>query len=454
MQHIRILIADDEKAARVGLSRALRRCDATLLEADDGSQALQAIREQQPDLVFLDLTMPHMDGLSVLRELSAEAVEPQCEIIVVTASDSIETAIECVRLGAADYLTKPYEVERVRCIAARVAERVSLRNRVAQLRRQLDAHTEFGAMVGGSRVMEKLFEQTLRAARVALPVLIRGETGTGKELVARELHRLSDRSQGPFVAVNTAAIPESLIESELFGHVKGAFTGADADRTGVFREADGGTLFLDEIGDMPLPAQARILRVLQEQVVQPVGTSQSIPVNVRIVSATHQDLEEAIEAGHFRQDLLYRLRGIELQLPPLRRRREDIMALASHFLRQFPEAPELAPCAVDALLTHDWPGNVRELQQAVTSAAAMASGGRIVAADLGIRSRGTDLTREFGDLLDLPLTEARTRLVSEFERAAITLALQTHGGNVSAAARQLGIHRQSLQQKIEKLGLQ
>ena len=243
---LRVLIADDEQAARHGMLRALQTTGCELLEAVDGDAVLNSLREHAPDLVFLDLTMPGRDGLSVLREFAA--MRTATEIIVVTANDQVSIAVECMRLGATDYLTKPYEVEQLRAIVRRASERFALRDRVVALQNQLDQQQAFGALVGISRPMRELFSQMTRAAKAPLPLLIRGETGTGKELIARELHRLSDRAAGPFVAVNTAAIAESLTESELFGHVKGAFTGADADRSGCFRQADGGTLFLDEIG--------------------------------------------------------------------------------------------------------------------------------------------------------------------------------------------------------------
>ena len=455
MPRIKIVIADDEEAARVGMTRALKKFDASIVEAVDGHHALDVIRDQHPDLVFLDLNMPKRNGLEVLTELNQLPDYSLPEIIVVTANDSIDTAIECVRLGAADYLSKPYEIERVRSITARVIERASLKDRVDRLERQLDDSCGFGSIVGTSRSMQELFGRLKKAAAVSLPVLIRGETGTGKELVARELHARSDRRDKPFIAVNTAAIPESLIESELFGHVKGAFTGADRDREGVFREADGGTLFLDEIGDMPLNAQTRILRALQEQLVQPVGSSQTIPVDVRVVSATHQNLDDAIQEGLFRQDLLFRIRGIELNVPALRHRREDVLLLARHFLTGSTdvETKQISAATVDVMLQHNWPGNVRELQQAILGASAMSAGSEIEPCDLGLVPNSEQPTDNFAELLSLPLTEAKNQLIERFERTAISAALDAHNGNVSAAARQLGIHRQNLQQKIEKLHL-
>ncbi len=393
-----VLIVDDELATRHRMLRALKATGCELLEATDGNAALQSIRDHATDLVFLDLNMPSLDGLSVLRELAntPAANRPACEIIVVTANNQVTAAVECMRLGAADYLTKPYEVEQLRAIVRRAAERLALRDRVAALQDQLDQQQAFGALVGISRPMRELFSQMPRAAKAPLPVLIRGETGTGKELIARELHRLSDRAAGPFVAVNTAAIAESLTESELFGHVKGAFTEADADRTGCFRQADGGTLFLDEIGDMPLAAQTKILRAIPDRIIQPVGSNKSVAVDVRIISATHQDLEEAILAGRFRQDLYFRIRGIELRVPPLRSRREDVLLLANYFLeRSFVSSPPptLATNAIDTLLAHAWPGNVRELEQTVLAAAAMSTSNEISATELSLPCRNSTAIR-------------------------------------------------------------
>jgi DNA-binding NtrC family response regulator len=311
--------------------------------------------------------------------------------------------------------------------------------------------------------MQELYRQMERAARAPADILISGETGTGKELIAKEIHRLSDRAAGPFVAVNTAAISESLVESELFGHVRGSFTGAIADRAGTFRDADGGVLFLDEIGDMPLAAQAKILRTLEERAVTPVGSSKSTGVDIRIICATHQDLAQSVSEGHFRRDLYYRIRGIELQVPPLRARREDILLLAGYFLDRLEAriktpVPRLTGEAAGTLLGYTWPGNVRELEHVVTAAASMAAGPQIQAADLKIAAPAGKPEQigslpDFTALLGLPLTEAKERLGDAFERAAIAAALEATQGNVSAAARRLGIHRQSLQQKMAQLGI-
>jgi DNA-binding NtrC family response regulator len=458
MSKLRILIADDEKPARFGMMKALASDDYQLAEAVDGPAALDALRSRQADLAFLDLNMPGLDGRAVLAELGVAARDT--EIIVVTANDSVTTAVECIRLGAADYLTKPFEIARLRAIARRAAERLALQRRVIDLQAELNDERACGALVGISRPMRELFRQMTRAARAPIDVLIRGETGTGKELIARELHRLSDRAAGPFVAVNTAAIAESLAESELFGHVPGAFTGAVAERRGVFEQANGGTLFLDEIGDMPLAAQTKILRALENRTIQPVGSARSVAVDVRVVSATHQDLEQAIASGQFRQDLYYRIRGVELWAPPLRSRPEDILLLANFFLERTAERSGAAPLrlsaeAVEQLLRFVWPGNVRQLQQVLAAAAVLADGKELSARELNLPGKLVVASPEqdFAAWKGLPLSEAKVALVEAFERSMICAALEEHQDNVSAAARQLGIHRQSLQQKMAQLGL-
>jgi DNA-binding NtrC family response regulator len=457
MPAFRILIADDEEPARFALRRALAQSGCEILEAADGITALELLRTELPDLVFLDLQMPERGGLEVLRELGRPPTG--CEIIVLTANDSVAAAVECIRSGASDFIAKPYEIEQVRSIVRRVAHRLELQHRVADLEDQLDSQRGCGPIVGVSRPMRQLFQQMTKAARSEADLLIRGETGTGKELIAREIHRLSPRAAGPFIAVNTAAIPESLTESELFGHVRGAFTGADSDRTGVFELAHGGTLFLDEIGDMPLAAQTKMLRALQERVIQPVGSRQTIAVDVRIISATHQNLEEAMADNGFRQDLFYRLKGVELRIPPLRSRREDILVLTNAFLdrwasRSGEPRPELTPAAVDALLSHQWPGNVRELEHAVTSAATMSDHSQIGPIDLGLAVSAISRDESpFATYVGLPLSEAKAQAMEALERTLIAAALDRTSGNVSEAARQLGMHRQSLQQKMTQLGI-
>lgn len=448
---MKILVVDDEAAARYAMVKALREANRQLLEAADGQAALTTIRTENPDLVFLDLNMPIKGGLAVLAELQESQLGNNTEIIVVTADDSVSQAIECIRRGAADYLTKPYDVEHLRAIVRRSQQRVELQYQVAVLKSQLDATNQFGSLIGSSPSMKRLYGQIDRAAKANLPVLIRGESGVGKELVARELHLRSERAKQPFIAVNTAAIAESLIESELFGHVKGAFTGADRARDGVFRQADGGTLFLDEIGDMPYAIQTRLLRVIQESIVQPVGSEQRLTVDVRIVSATHQDLEQAITDKGFRQDLYFRLKGIELVIPPLRQRRDDILPLATNFVSA---DCQFASDAIAALVQHSWPGNVRELKQRVQAAAAMKEGNMIVPADLGFQlPQIAQADQQFENYLDMPLAAAHQAILDTYDRLAVKKALEQEAGNITAAARRLGMHRQSLQQKMRQLGI-
>lgn len=444
---MKILLIEDDATARYAMHRALKASGRDILEAVDGEKGVASILADCPDLVFLDLNMPNRDGLAVLGELRTKRAGSLPEIIVVTANDSLDIAVECIRRGASDFLTKPYDLDHVRAIVTRSQQRIELEQRVMALQEQLDAIPELGKLASLSPLMHRVFEQVRKAAKSTLPALIRGESGTGKELIARELHRLSDRSNGPFIAVNTAAISEHLIESELFGHIKGAFTGADRNREGVFRKAAGGTLFLDEIGDMPAPVQTRLLRVLQEQTLTPVGSEEEIAVDVRVVSATHQELESAIEEKRFRADLYYRLKGIELRLPPLRTRREDIVLLAHRFAGSQIEFDQ--EC-VAAMLQFPWPGNVRELKQRVESAVAMATSSRLTPADLGLVSQSNESTGlEFDAYFDLPLTEAKQLLIDRFESAAIERAMKLENNNVSAAARRLGIHRQNLQQKLK-----
>lgn len=452
---LKILIVDDEPAARFGMRRALKRLDCEIQEASDGKSALQIIKESPPHLVFLDLDMPVMDGLELLKALPTTD-KTEFEIIVVTADDGVQAAVSCIQNGAADYITKPFEIEQLRAIAQRNMARLSMQIQLDDLKNQLKSESACGSLVGISPPMQQLFHLLKRAAKAPLDILIHGETGTGKELIAREIHRLSHRSKQDFIAVNTAAISESLAESQLFGHRKGAFTGADRAHQGVFEQANGGTLFLDEIGDMPLALQAKVLRALQERQIQPLGSSEYISVDVRIISATHQDLHNAINEKQFREDLYYRIRGIELTAPPLRKRREDILLLARYFLRSLDQSPilELSDEATTVLLNYHWPGNVRELQQIIIAAGAMAENSTIGPQDLNLPSNSKATADSiFESLHGLPLSEAKSRVVTWFEKEAIHSALAQTQGNVSAAARQLGIHRQSLQQKMQQLGI-
>lgn len=446
---MKILIIEDDATARYALHRAIRAPGREILEAQDGQAGLEQLKEAGVDLAFLDLNMPIRDGISILTELQSHPGWRCPEIIVMTANDSINVAVECIRRGAADFLTKPYEIEQIRSIVRRCQERCDLSQRVAQLSAQLESVPQLGSLISVNPLMHDLFDQIRRASKSMLPILIRGESGTGKELVARELHRCSDRASKPFIAVNTASISEHLIESELFGHVRGAFTGADRNREGVFRKANSGTLFLDEIGDMPQAVQTRLLRILQENVLTPVGSEDEVPVDVRILSATHQDLEAAMEQKSFRSDLFYRLRGIELRVPALRSRVEDILLLANRWLGC---DQQLTPECMVVMTSYSWPGNVRELKQRVEAASAMATSLSITSQDIGISlQRDLDVKSEFfEEYFEMPLTEAKQAIVQRFEQLAIERAMKLEGNNVSAAARRLGIHRQNLQIKLKE----
>ncbi|MBI4476447.1 MAG: sigma-54-dependent Fis family transcriptional regulator [Acidobacteria bacterium] len=460
---IKVLVVDDEPGSRYGMRRALQRDKYVLSEAPDGAAAITMIEQDRPDLVFLDLNMPGLDGLEVLRKSQARPHPPI--VVIVTAHGSERTAVEAMKLGAFDYLTKPYDIDELRAIARNAADRIGLARENEHLRRQLRSYTEFGSLLGGSEAMRRVYDLIERVAKTDLTVLIRGESGTGKELVARELHGRSHRADGPFLAMNCAALPDTLIESELFGHERGAFSGADQRRRGKLEAAHHGTLFLDEVGDMSLGTQAKLLRALQERQFERVGSNDSIRVDVRFVAATNKDLARETAEGRFRQDLLYRLQVVEIALPPLRDRRDDIPQLASAFLeeaiaRHQPRARRFSPAAVDALRSQSWPGNVRELRNTVERAAALARGEAIEPDDLAPVDGGTRQASAtpppdaaFGQLQDLPYHEARRRAIESFERAYLERRLSENDWNISRTAAAMGMHRQSLQQKVKELGI-
>jgi len=457
----RILVCDDEAAARRGIARALQAVGHEIEVCSNGQECLDALAGSSFDLVLLDLRMPVMDGRQALAHIVAEPEPPP--VVVLTADTSIETAIEAVESGAADFVTKPYEIEALRFVVAKTLEtkRLSRENRRLEQEVRSFRVGEPGApMVGQSPAMERVREAIERVAPTSAPVLILGETGTGKGLVARRIHDLGPRRDEPFVTVNCAAIPETLVESELFGHRRGAFTGADRDQKGRVQAADGGTLFLDEVGDMPLAAQAKLLRVLQDGVVEPLGGGGEVRVNVRVMAATHRDLNAMVGDGDFREDLLFRLRVVELEVPPLCVRGGDIASLAEHFLAELSSRPlRLTPEAAMTLRSYQWPGNVRELRNAVERATIFCRGGVVQVEDLpvevagaageDIRSADSVLAWDPGD----DFQTAKRKVVERFERVIIGSALSEHGGNISGAARALGLHRQNLQQKIKQLGM-
>lgn len=449
----RILIVDDDTAFRETLVETLESLGHQTLQADGGEAALRQL--EQPahgriDAVLLDHRMPGMDGLQTLQAMNARLVR-RPPVIVLTAYASGGNTIESMRAGAFDHLAKPIRRDAVVEVLERALRTESAAGPAAPATDSPDEE-----LVGSSPAMREVHKRIGLAANSRQPVLVLGETGTGKELVARALHRHSSRAERPFVAINCSAIPKDLLESELFGHVRGAFSGATADRAGCFRAADGGVLLMDEIGDMDLGVQAKLLRVLQEGEVTPLGGNRTVKVDVRIVAATHRDLAAEVQAGRFRQDLFYRLDVLSIRLPPLRERGDDILPLAAYFLRRVaaPEPPKgLSEDALRALLAHAWPGNVRELRNLMERCDALVRHRVIRAEDLALDPAGGSPRTEAGGLPAAWLDAELPVAVEQLERLLIQRALARANGNRAEAARALGIHRQLLYRKLEIYGL-
>ena len=449
-----ILVVDDDQAHRGMLRTMLRSWGYAVSEAADGDEALNLVRERAFDAVLTDVRMARMDGIHTLK--SVLEYNPALPVVLMTAYSSVETAVEALRLGAYDYLVKPLDFEILRHTLRQAIEhsRLSVENR--ELRRQLSEAAARPGILGRSPAMLDMQETIATVAPTEATVLITGESGTGKELVARALHSGSARADKPMVTVNCAALAENLLESELFGHEKGSFTGADRRREGRFVQANGGTLFLDEIGEMPLPLQAKLLRALQEGEVQRVGSDAPLTVDVRVLAATNRDLREEVARRRFREDLYFRLNVISLEVPPLRDRGEDIPVLAAHFLERFAGRNRksirgFSPQAVDSLLRYAWPGNVRELENAVERAVILCNGDLITRRELPAAITEAASPEEassaaVGALAGLPL--------DELERRAIGETLRCTGDNKSEAARQLGITRATLHNKLRKYGLE
>ena len=459
------MIVDDEEAARYGMRRALSTFGYNITEAGSAEAARALLKQHEPDLLLLDVNLPGMSGLDFLRELKTSNGNGPL-VIIVTAHGSERMAVEAVKAGAYDYLSKPFELDDLRLVVKNAAETVQLRRENYSLRRRIEVErSQRGALIGNSEAMQKVRAMIEKVAETDATVLVRGESGTGKELVARELHeRNSVRRNASFVAVNCAALPSELIESELFGHEKGAFTGAAARREGKFEQADSGTLFLDEIGDMSANVQAKLLRALEERRIERLGANESIPVDVRIVSATHRPLEQEITNGQFRADLFYRLRVVTIEIAPLRERREDIPLLVEAFLRQAAERYELpqralSQTALKRLVEYNWPGNVRELKNTIDRAVIMAEGDEVTPKDLpdeitaGMTKSSLVEEEAETDGLRVPFTADFREDRREFERRYITRCLEHTQGNVTRAAEILDMHRQSLQHKLRQLGL-
>ncbi|MCK6573865.1 sigma-54 dependent transcriptional regulator [Myxococcota bacterium] len=450
----RVLVADDEENIRYMLELTLRREGYDVRTVPDGEAALQAITTGDFDVVLCDLVMPKMTGLELLDALRARGLS--VNVILMSAHADVETALSAVARGAFDYLPKPARTDEVLFRLRRAIEQATLRAEVGRLKAALEGAPTLGRIVAESKPMLQVFTLVRKVADFKTTVLLTGESGTGKELVARAIHDSSGRAKAPFVAINCGAIPENLLESELFGHVRGAFTDATRTRRGLFEEADGGTLFLDEIGELPLNLQVKLLRVLQEEEIRKVGDTKAQKVDVRVVAATVRDLGEEVKAGRFREDLYYRLNVLSIRLPPLRERRTDIPLLALHFVRQFNDRLGTAvrgvtPAAMRALIHYAWPGNVRELENTIERALVLVEGDEIGEDDLSPRIRDSQ-DRIKGTLAAGELSIKKTTRVIEEE--LIRRALAKTGGNRTRAAEILELSHRALLYKIKEYGIE
>ncbi len=448
-----ILVVDDDKAHRTMLKTLVGGWGYAIHEADDGSGAVDAVSERPFDLILMDIRMLNVSGIEALDRI--KQLNPAIPVVLMTAYSSVETAVEALKKGAYDYLTKPLDFEKLRLTIHRAMEHTRLKAENRQLKADLTDRFQRHRIIGQSPAMVRLLDTVAQVAPSEATVLICGESGTGKELIAGALHYNSSRKNGPFIKINCAAITETLLESELFGHERGAFTGADRRKDGRFLQADGGSLFLDEISEMPLTMQAKLLRVLQERELTRVGGDAVIPVDVRVMAATNADLHKRVRQGEFREDLYYRLNVVALELPPLRARREDIVLLAQHFADRLAAKNRkhikgFTPQAVNALTHYDWPGNVRELINVTERAIVLSRGAYLDLADLPLdfETAAPATPEAAGEALltgQIPLDEV--------EKAAILKTLQAARGNKSEAARRLGITRKTLHKKLKKYGV-
>ena len=448
-QKLRILLIDDDVNLSKVLAHQLKKQHAQVYVANSGKEGLQLFRENDVDVVLTDIQMPDLSGLEVLHEI--RKTDKQVVVIMITAYGSIEGALEACRLGADDYITKPFGQEQLTFLIEKNVRLRRLQQENVELRHQLAERYSFANLVAESSAMKEVLRVAMQVAHSDATVLIQGESGTGKEIIAKAIHLNSPRKDKPFVVVNCPSIPENLLESELFGHVRGAFTGAVKDRVGKFQLANGGTLFLDEIGDLRLELQAKLLRVLQEREIERVGDSRPIPVDVRIIAATNRDLLELVREGRFREDLYYRLSVVPITLPPLRERKEEIPYLVDFFLRRF--APdrrfEIDPEFIRLLENYPWPGNVRELENVIERAVVLSTEDRLTAASLP-----PHILASVPPAREAEEGEAGHVSLEEVERRTIEAALEKAQGNKSRAARLLKIPRHVLLYRMKKLGLQ
>ncbi len=447
-----VLVVDDDSAHRTMLRTLMTGWGYTISEADDGSTAIEMAHDQAFDLILMDIRMIQVSGIEALHEI--KAFNPAIPVVIMTAYSSVETAVEALKTGAYDYLTKPLDFDELRLAMERAMDHRQLKEENRLLRESLGSHFDRQNIIGRSPAMVTLLETVAQVASSEATVLITGESGTGKELIAGAIHYNSPRKDGAFVKINCAAITETLLESELFGHEKGAFTGAHRRKEGRFCQAHGGSIFLDEISEMSLAMQVKLLRVLQEREITRVGGEEVIEVNVRVIAATNKDLLEEIQAGRFREDLFYRLNVITLKMPALRDRKQDIPLLGQHFLTMFceknrKEIKGFTPQAMDRMLKHDWPGNVRELMNAVERGVVLSTSEYLDEKELPFLAKDglsdEEKLYEGGIPADLPLEEV--------EKASILKTLELAGGNKSEASRRLGITRRTLHKKLKKYGV-
>lgn len=467
---IRVLVADDEPALRRGVARMLLSRGMLVTTAEDGAKAIELLTTEPFDVALVDLMMPRVGGLKVLDHIKANHAD--VEVVLMTAYGDVETAVKAVQAGAYNFLTKPFRSnDEVGLIISQAAERRNLKAHAQRLERRLAGSEEgFGGLVGSSTIMKDVYRKAMDVAATNVTVLILGESGTGKELTARAIHENSPRKNKPFIALNCSAIPEGIVESELFGHLRGAFTNATAPRAGLFEAANHGTIFLDEIGDLPPAAQVKLLRVLQEGEIKRVGSNDTTHVDVRMIAATNIDLRKKIELGTFREDLFYRLNVVAINLPPLRERRDDITSLAYHFLKKHSaklgrEVKQISPEAIELLSNQPWPGNVRELENAIERAVVFCKGS-VLPEYLGLAAMGTARTparvsagtsdNAIGlppGLTDLPYKEAKNQALAVFDRFYFSELRGRTESNVSEAARQAGLDRSNFRRAVRRAGV-
>jgi DNA-binding NtrC family response regulator len=457
---VTVLIVDDEELLVKSCGQILSSEGYTVFTEGRGKNALDSVRRHRPDVVLTDLMLPDMDGLALLKEV--KRIAPETLVVMITGFATVDSSVEAIRAGAYDYIPKPFTATQLRILIGRAAQQVRLVQDNAHLRDQLKKHYSFENIIGTSESIQKVFSVVSRVAPTEASVFISGESGTGKELIARAIHTHSRRSGRPFMAINCAALPDHLLESELFGHEKGSFTGADVQRRGLLEAASGGTFFMDEISEMSMDLQAKLLRVIQERKIRRVGGEAEIPIDVRWVSATNREPEQAVRDGQLRQDLLYRLNVVPLKLPPLRTRREDIPALALHFLKRYAQEYErdqlrFTPEAMRALSEYAWPGNVRELQNVVERIVSMCLPGQEITPEdipeeLYASGNGHGRPASFVNA-DLPFHDAKSDAISVFEKEYLRDLLKRHAGNISQAARTAGIDRKTIHRMLAKYHL-